>query len=491
MDESGRKLGQMLRNFLGLGAGNYGAMAVSLAINAMVTRRLGVDQFGRLALLLMASQVLSLLAASWTQMGVVRFGALEFASNGSVARTLWTRVWITAPWGAAGALLMLAFRHRLAEYLGIPAWGLALILLHFVATFVLSTVGTAFQAREQMRRYGVVLFLDKIVMATLILLLPLHWVRDPLTVVGMYAVSSLGAALWGLMLLGPRSVLPVTFDRAAYGTMMAFSLPLILSSWAGLFGTNWFDYMVIRKYLPLSDVGLYSLGCLMAGVVQQVTIIFSTLLVPQFSVMVAKGEHEKIAAFVERVLPYWFLGTSVLLTFVLFGAGPVIPLVFGEEFTGSVPVLALLVLATCGLALFNAFSPLVIALGSTWVLSGICLISGGINVLMDFVLIPTYGIQGAAFATVLAYAASAFMVLAFVQTRVHARVLGLSLLALPVAVVCLCFFVVQGLLFYALAIPAGAVCVYWLVGRFRLFRAEDAVFLQGLRLPAALFGRVP
>ena len=176
---------------------------------------------------------------------------------------------------------------------------------------------------------------------------------------------------------------------------------------------------------------------------------------------------------------------------MLFVAGPVIPLVFGEEFRGSVPVLALLVLATCGLALFNAFSPLIIALGSTWVLSGICLISGGVNVLMDFVLIPSYGIQGAALATVLAYGTSAFLVLGFVQTRVRARVVGLSVLALPVALVCLCFFVLQGALFYLLGILAGALSVYWLVGRFRLFRAEDAVFLQGLRLPAALFGRVP
>ena len=34
----------MLRNFLVVGAGNYGAMAISLAINAVLTRRLGVEK---------------------------------------------------------------------------------------------------------------------------------------------------------------------------------------------------------------------------------------------------------------------------------------------------------------------------------------------------------------------------------------------------------------------------------------------------------------
>ena len=491
MDDRASDLRRHLKNFVGLGVGNYGAMAISLVITVLVTRRLGKELYGGLSLLLMASQMLSLTAANWTQMAVIRFGALEFSSTHTVARTMWSRVWIAAPWAAAGALAMFVGRDWFAGYLGIPRWGLALVGAHFAAGFTLTTIGAAFQARDEMRRYGVVLFLDKAVMAACVLLLPIAWVRSPLTVVAMYAGSTSLVAMWGIVALGWRSFLPITFDRAAYRSMLVFSLPLILSSWAGLIGGSWFDTPVINHYRPIGDVALYSLGTQLAGVVQQVTVVFSTLLLPQMTVLVAQGEQQKIQTFVGRVLPYWFLGLSVLLCLVIFAASPAVPLVFGEAFRSSVPVLVGLVLATCALALFNAFSPLVVALGSTWVLTAICLVSGVVNVAMDFALIPRYGIVGSAFATVLSYAVSAGLVLAFVQSRVGGRVVGLSVLSLPVAIVSLGFFVLQGYWFYLLTIAMGIVSVLWLVSRFRLFRAEDAVYLQGLRLPASLVGRAP
>src|SRR5437588_2539096 len=379
----------MLRNFLVVGAGNYGAMAISLAINAVLTRRLGVDQFGHLALLLTASQVLALVAANWTHTALVRFGAQEFARSSSTASSFWTRIWMVLPWVALAALAMFSARTAVAGYLMIPAWGLAIVLAHFGAAFLLLTIGAMFQARNEMRRYGIVLFCDKVVMALMLFaLLPAAWTRNPLAVLGMYAVSSLAVSVWGFTRLSRSSFLPIAFDRPAYRAMMAFSLPLLLSTWVGLFGTNWFDILLIKKYRPLSEVGLYSLGTVLAGVVQQVTIIFSTLLLPRLSVMVGRGELDRIRAFVDRVLPYWFAGTAVLFAAVAVGARPAVPWVFGRAFAPAASVLAISMLAACALALFNAFSPLVAAFGATWALTAIALVSGAVNVALDFAWIP-------------------------------------------------------------------------------------------------------
>jgi O-antigen/teichoic acid export membrane protein len=325
MSETVRRIGDLLRSLALLGVGNYGAMAVSLAINALLTRRLGVDAFGRLALMLSVSQAASLLTANWTQSGIVRFGAQEFASTGSVRETFWTRTWVVAPWTALVVLVVLIARDPLATYLTIPTWAVLLLLLHFLAALLLTTVGAMFQARNEMSRYGAMLFLDKAVMAIFLLLMPQSWIGEPARVVGLYAASSIGVAGWGVAVLGRRSFWPAVFDRLAYRRMTAFSLPLILSSWAGLFGTNWFDFVIIKWYRPVSDVGLYSLGTVLAGVVQQITIVFSTWLLPQFSMMVATGEHEQIRRLVDRVFPYWFLATSVMFATVVATASWVVP----------------------------------------------------------------------------------------------------------------------------------------------------------------------
>ena len=479
MHDARHRLAQLLRNFLVVGAGNYGAMAVSLGINAMLTRRLGVEQFGHLALLLTASQVLALVTINWTHTTLVRFGAQEFAARGAASEAFWTRVWIVVPWLVLASALVLAGSDYLSAYLMIPRWGIPVVLAHFAATFVLLTVGAMFQAKNKMRRYGIVLFLDKAGDGRLLLVSSRHAVgrNARWRFSALYAASTAAVGAWGLTRLGAASLLPIAFNRDTYVRMFAFSFPLLLSSWVGLFGTNWFDILIIKKYRPLSEVGLFSLGTVLAGVVQQVTIIFSTLLLPQLSVMVGNGELDKIRAFVDRLLPYWFLATGVMFTAVLLVADPLVPLIFGRAFAPAASVLAVLMVATSALALFNAFSPLMTAFGATWALTGIGLASGAVNVGMDLILIPSYGIRGAAFATVLAYGTSAMLVLAYVQRRLGQNVFRLALLMIPVLGACACFLFLETLPFYLAAIPIGAVSVFWLMRQFRLFRGDDAIFL--------------
>ena len=116
---------------------------------------------------------------------------------------------------------------------------------------------------------------------------------------------------------------------------------------------------------------------------------------------------------------------------------------------------------------------------------GIALVSGAVNVALDFAWIPGYGIRGAALATVVAYAVSAALTVVYVQRRLQQNVVRLGVFVLPVVIVCACLAFLDAARFYVIAIPAGAVAVSWLVHYFQLFRGEDATFLKDLRYLAA------
>ena len=53
--------------------------------------------------------------------------------------------------------------------------------------------------------------------------------------------------------------------------------------------------------------------------------------------MVAESQEARIRTFVERLLPYWLLGTSVLFSAILLGARVGLVLVFGRAFGGAAP----------------------------------------------------------------------------------------------------------------------------------------------------------
>ena len=463
-------------------------MAISVLTNVLLARRLGAEQWGSLALLLMASQVLLLVAVNWTHAGFVRFGAVEFASSGAVTETLSVRLGMLWPTAGLGVLAMVLARQPLAAYLGIPPAAVWLIVIHFVAVCALSLMGALFQARGQMSRYGTCLLLDKTAMLFCVAVLPSAWTGHALPALACYAASSLSVAIWGVWVVGGRALRPAWPAPAPLRRMLIFSAPLLLTSWAGLFGTSWFDLVILKWYVPISGIGVYSLATQLAGVAQQVTVIFATLMLPEVSVMVVGGQDARIRTLMERLLPYWLLGTSVLFSLVILASRAALPFVFGPTYDGAAGVLALLMLASCSVALHNACTPLITAYGETWLLTGVAVASIVVNVTMDLLLIPRFGVGGSAAATVLTYATSTVLVVLFVQRRTGGRILRLMWLGTPVLTAYACFALLGGFWFYPVAVLSTAVNVFALVLVFRLFRAEDAAFLKGLhlRLPFGL-----
>lgn len=469
--------------FLSVAGGNYGAIALSFAINLVLTRALGTQEFGRLALLIMGSQILAFAVANWTLTALVHFGAQEFAVRGSVGRTFWSRVCVLLPWTAAAAGIAVVLNPWLAGYLGVPRWGVWLVFLHFLLTATLNTAGAVLQAIGRLERYGAALFFDKaLTLAVILVVLPARSL-DALTALACYTLSALVVSGWVFGSVAWRAVTPPAPTYAGCLTMWKFSLPLIASTWVGLFGTQWVDYVFIKHYLPLSELGRYSLSYQLAGVVQQITIVASTLLLPRFSTMLALGREAELRRLVTRAVPYWLLALSAFLGVVLAGAGVLVPVVFGPGFVGSVPPLALLIVATIALAMFNTFTPLLTAQGATWTISGICLLSAAVNVVMNVTLIPRFGITGAAGASVIAYAVSAGLVLAAVQVRLHAASTRYGLFAAPVVAVYVCSVLIEGVAFFVAAAAALAVTAFALVRTFRLFEPSDIALFSDVDLP--------
>jgi O-antigen/teichoic acid export membrane protein len=245
---------------------------------------------------------------------------------------------------------------------------------------------------------------------------------------------------------------------------------------------------MIRRYLPLAELGLYALAYQVAGVVQQVTVIMSTLLLPLFSVMIAEDAEDSLRRIVSRAIPYWLLGFSVFLGLLLAATDWVIRLFFGAAFAGAVPPLAVLMLATIALAIFSSLTPLLTAVGATWTITAVVVVSAGVNVGMNLVLIPRLGIIGAAVATALAYALAAGMILIAVRKRFGLAVARYALFMIPVSAVYLCRVKVQGVGFYPAAAVALGLAIWGLVRAFRLFDRSDLPLLDSATLPKWIRG---
>jgi O-antigen/teichoic acid export membrane protein len=453
--------------------GNYTAILLSFVTNVLLTRALGAAELGRLALLVMVSNVLAFAVSNWTLTAFVHFGARQFAAEGTIGRAFWTRTAVLAPALAVALVGVGVIRPGLARYLVVPEPVVPLLVLHFLATAALNTAGAALQATARLRRYGAALALDKALALAAVLAVLTVGALDAVTALACSMVAALAVSTWVFVSLGPVVFRPALVSPTDWLTMGRYSVPLIASTWAGLFGTQWIDYVVIKRYLPLREVGLYALAYQLAGVVQQASVVLSTLMIPRFSAMIGQDRGGDLKRVVDRAVPYWLFGLSAGLAVLLGGIDVLVPLVFGPAFAGAVAPLALLIVATLALALFNTFTPLLAAHGATWSLSGVCLLSAAANVVLNLALIPRFGIVGAAWATVIAYAISATLVLAIVQRRFELAAGRCLLFVAPVGVVYLCSVLFRSTLFYPIGAAALAVTALTLVRAFRLFEPSD------------------
>jgi O-antigen/teichoic acid export membrane protein len=95
-----------------------------------------------------------------------------------------------------------------------------------------------------------------------------------------------------------------------------------------------------------------------------------------------------------------------------------IPLAFGGEANDAVIIFWILMsAAVLAIPILVGFAPFTNAVSATYVASVAAPVAAVVNVFANWMLIPSYGLKGCAWATVLAYGASVIVFIAFGRTR--------------------------------------------------------------------------
>ncbi len=184
--------------------------------------------------------------------------------------------------------------------------------------------------------------------------------------------------------------------------LLGFSLPLLIVSAISLF-IYWIDTLMVGIMLSSKDVGVYTAASKISMIVPFFLVALGTITPPLFTEYYHKGkkqELEDIARTMARSSIY--VSLPVAITFLLIPND--ILRLFGAEYVSGSWALIFL---TCG-QIVNCAVGLV---GQILVMTGhhrslliITLFSAFLNIVLNFVFIPQWGISGAAAATGLTFA---------------------------------------------------------------------------------------
>jgi len=199
------------------------------------------------------------------------------------------------------------------------------------------------------------------------------------------------------------------------GFWLRTSLPLLLYSSFALMLLNT-DILVLSRYEDPSQVAVYFAALKTISLVAFVHFAVGAAAANRFSVLNARGERDELQSAVRDAVK-WTFWPSLAGTLILLTLGKPLLWLFGAEFTSGYPIMFVL---AAGLMIRAAMGPVELILNMLGQQKFCALALFGavvLNLGLNFALVPSYGLMGAAFATAIAMAAAAFAMLFAVHKK--------------------------------------------------------------------------
>lgn len=187
----------------------------------------------------------------------------------------------------------------------------------------------------------------------------------------------------------------VIFNKA----YIMYSFPLVMATMMG-FLINKIDILMLGNMVSNAAVGIYQITVQVSNVLSVLLVVFNTVFAPQIAILFHQGKGVELKALYIKATRFLFV-FSLISTFLLLVFSEFILSVFGAEFVQGQSAL---ILRTLG-QFVN------IAVGGVWYMlsmtgkpkfqmyaNSFALL---LNILINFILIPKYGISGAAFASMI------------------------------------------------------------------------------------------
>lgn len=178
------------------------------------------------------------------------------------------------------------------------------------------------------------------------------------------------------------------------------------------------DQVMIKNMLGNEQAGIYAVAVKISEVWYFIPVIICTSLFPAIvNAMITDIELFKSRMKKLYFLMFWLSFFAALFITIL--AHPIIKILFGVPYLEAVNVLQIYVWAGVSVSLGVAVSQYLLSNNFTKISFYNTSLGAIVNVILNIILIPRLGINGAAIATLVSYTISTFGVLMFKKTRDH------------------------------------------------------------------------
>ena len=400
MSALGSQLKRLGKHSAIYGLGGLVSRILAVILLPLYTRYLSPSDYGKVETLIAFTTVLGILLA----MGITSaFFRYYFDSPDEQHRLLVVRTsfWFTMGMATIGLVLGLALSSEIALWLFGSRSTTELVAASFVGLWAgmnWAQITSLFRVEERSVAYVTATVANILITVGSTLVLVVGFDAGPLGVIVGTFTGTL--AVYVVLLAYRREQLGLQFDRRLLREMNRFGLPLVPTA-VFLWVTNFSDRLFLVRLTDTREVGLYSVGVRIASAMVLLLTAFRTAW-PAFAYSIdEESEARRTYAF---VLTYLVVATTWVATGLTLLSPWIVEWLAAPAFSSASRVVGPLSFAAVA---FGGYIVVAIGVGRArrtqfnWAVTGA---AAAVNIALNLILIPPYGMMGAAIATVAAYA---------------------------------------------------------------------------------------
>ncbi len=386
-------------------------LALSFITGVALARFLGPEGKGiYAAILVFPSLILSLADLGIRQATIFQLGKKKYSEEDVVSVTMFFLV--------VSSLLSLVVGAGVYYVVDNPNFTLPLILLALSSiptSLINSYTKGIFLGKEQVQRFSFTSWLTAFVRLVGILLL--------VGVAGFYVTGALVAgllasvslALYSLWLVSRHTSLKVGFEPKLAREMLG--LGVVYAAALFVLGLNYkIDIVILQQLSSAAEVGQYAQGVNLAELLWQLPAALSVVL---FSKGANAKDSQAFSRNVTKLMRVTLVAASLGSVALFFIVDYFIPFVYGQAFAPSVLVTRLLLPGVVAFTIYKVLNMDLAGKGRPWLSLYVATPAVLFNVVLNVLLIPRFGANGAALASTISYSAAVLAFLVVYSRAVH------------------------------------------------------------------------
>lgn len=377
------------------------AFAIAAATVALTANIVPPAVYGEYTLLLSVLQITSGLVFSWLNQSIFRFAREEFNATGSVWQTLNTALMFQCGLVMVLSILVWCLFIYRGEALGIHPFMLAILVAGLFPIVLTEAFSFACQASNRFSGYGAGQVLIKLgPFLAVLFFMSGHQATSAYLLFGALAGWMLSSAylVCRLPAIAPKTV---GFNFAILKQLIAYGWKLPFATISGIVVT-WMGVWAIRYFQDIPSAGLYAWSTSLYSLIVGALMAYSAVIAPRMTDMRLSGSSANIAQTLRFAAAAALLAAALLPLALLLVRLAGLTIWPTQYAAAEIPFLVLIG-ALPAQVLSYTISPLLMAYQhAVGRVVAINIMAAGVNIIGNLVLIPFFGLLGAALAASLA-----------------------------------------------------------------------------------------